>query len=75
VITSTALVTYAKFNTNLLQNAFYLLMLRTASALAVGHLQGARKVLADAAYASAYMIGILHVVNMIVIMKIKFYNF
>jgi len=50
-------------------------MLRAASALAVGHLQGDCKFLADAAYASAYMIGILHVIEIIVILKIKCYNF
>jgi len=49
-------------------------MLRAASALAVGQLPGARKFLADATYASAYMVGILHVIKTI-IMKIKCYNF
>jgi len=50
-------------------------MLRAASAFAVGHIQGARKFLADTVYASANMIGILNVIKIIVIMTIKCYNF
>jgi hypothetical protein len=50
-------------------------MLRAALALAVGHLQGACTLLANAAYASAYMIGILRVIEIIVMVMIKCYNF
>jgi hypothetical protein len=50
-------------------------MLGAASAFAVGHIQGTRKCLADAAFASAYMIGILRVIKIVVIMTIKCYKF
>jgi len=40
-------------------------------ALPVGHLQGARNFVPCAAYASAYMVGILHIIK-IVIMKIHY---
>ena len=62
-------ITYVKVNTDLLHNAFiYLLMLRNASTLTVGHLQGARKVFSMyAAFVSSYIARIFHIIIIIII--------
>ena len=51
-------------------------MVPHVSALAVGHLQEAahKFFFACAAYASPYMVGILYVIKIIIIMRIKYHN-
>jgi hypothetical protein len=65
-------ITYVKFNTNVLHNAFYLLInALKCFGLNVGHLQGARKFfLSCAVYASTCIIGILHIIKIIIIIII-----